>query len=155
MIDLSRKKESRHCIECFRCVNPDSKGGVALRIRRPGEEIEEIAHRSPNMAEIWFFFLGTGIALGGFLWLVIPEYQSWRHGFGAWLLEREWWWALKPGPSWLMVVHPDGEKSSIGSISLPSSPLWWGVDDPDKWNTRRHFWNGRMALRPGRGGWDF
>ncbi len=107
MIDLSRKKESRHCIECFRCVNPDSKGGVALRIRRPGEEIEEIAHRSPNMAEIWFFFLGTGIALGGFLWLVIPEYQSWRHGFGAWLLEREWWWALKPGPSWLMVVHPE------------------------------------------------
>lgn len=107
MIDLNRKEESRHCIECFRCVNPDSKGGVSLRLRHPGEEIEDIANRNPNMAEIWFFFLGTGIALGGFLWLVIPEYQSWRHGFGAWLLENEWWWALKSGPSWLMVVQPE------------------------------------------------
>lgn len=107
MIDLPHKEESRHCIECFRCVNPTAKGGLFLRLRRPGEEIEEIRNHHPNLAEIWFFFLGTGIALGGFLWLVLPQYQLWRQQFGAWLIDREWWWALESGPSWLMVVEPE------------------------------------------------
>ncbi|MBF0324122.1 hypothetical protein [Magnetospirillum moscoviense] len=69
MIDLPRKQESRHCIQCLRCVNPQARGALEIRLRSPGTEIERIAHHHPNIAEVWFLFLGTGVALGGFLWL--------------------------------------------------------------------------------------
>ncbi|MBT7498648.1 MAG: 4Fe-4S binding protein [Candidatus Thioglobus sp.] len=107
MIDLPHKEESRHCIECFRCVNPQAKGGLYMRLRHPGEEIEKIRSHNPGLAEIWFFFLGTGIALGGFLWLVLPQFQIWRQQIGAWMVNKEWWWVLESGPSWLMVVEPE------------------------------------------------
>lgn len=29
MIDLLHKSETRHCIDCFRCVNPGAKGSVS------------------------------------------------------------------------------------------------------------------------------
>jgi polyferredoxin len=82
MIDISRKEESRHCIECFRCVNPEAKGGLELHARIPGEEIKNIRRHNPNMSEIWFLFLGSGIALGGFLWLVLPQYPLLRQQVG-------------------------------------------------------------------------
>lgn len=107
MIDLDRKQESRHCIECFRCVNPPAKGGLYLRLRRPGREIERIRGHNPNMAEVWFLFLGTGAAVGGFLWLVLPLYQSLRQAVGEWLIGHGWLWIGAPGPAWLMVVQPE------------------------------------------------
>lgn len=107
MIDINRKEESRHCIECFRCVNPEAKGGLRLDIRKPGKEIEEIRLHNPNLAEVWFFFLGTGAALGGFLWLVLPQYQVWRQAIGSWFIDREQFWIGESGPWWLMSVHPD------------------------------------------------
>jgi len=107
MIDISAKEESRHCIECFRCVNPKSKGGLTLRLRRPGEEVENIKAHNPNKAEVWFFFLGTGSALGGFLWLVLPLYQSLRMQLGEWFIGNEWYWIGDSGPWWLMSVHPE------------------------------------------------
>ncbi|CAH2601565.1 4Fe-4S binding protein [Rhodovastum atsumiense] len=107
MIDLPHKAESRHCISCFRCVNPDARGGVSLRLRRPGEEIEAIRDHHPNPTEVWFLFLDTGVALGGFLWLVLPAYQDARQAFGEWAIEHGWAWITAIGPSWLMSVHPD------------------------------------------------
>jgi len=107
MIDLTRKEESRHCIECFRCVNPQAKGGVAFQFRPPGREVEEIRHRNPNKSEIWFFFLGTGVAIGGFLWLILPHYQDMRMAIATWFIENEMYWIGDPGPSWLMSVHPE------------------------------------------------
>jgi polyferredoxin len=107
MIDINRKEESRHCIECFRCVTPGSKHGLLLRLRRPGEEIEEIRRHHPNRAEIWFLFLGTGVAVGGFLWLVLPMYQDLRQAIGEWFIGQGWYWIGYPGPSWLMAVHPE------------------------------------------------
>ncbi|GAB4355787.1 MAG: 4Fe-4S binding protein [Gammaproteobacteria bacterium] len=108
MIDVARKEESRHCIECFRCVHPGAeKGGLFLRLRRPGEEIEQIRTHNPNPYEVAFLFLGTGMAMGGFLWLVLPQYQALRRWLGEWLVEREWYGMLHPGPSWLMAVHPE------------------------------------------------
>ncbi len=107
MIDLNSKDESRHCIECFRCVNPKAKGGLSLKLRMPGAEIENISKSNPNMAEIAFFFLGIGVALGGFLWLVLPEYQALRQAFGTWLVNNEYFSMLEPGPNWLMVVYPE------------------------------------------------
>ena len=107
MIDIMHKEESRHCIECFRCVHPKSKKGIRLRLRKPGEEIEQILTHNPNIFEVWFFFLGTGIALGGFLWLILPEFQVFRQVLGEWFIENGWYWVGESGPAWLMSVHPE------------------------------------------------
>lgn len=106
MIDLPRKCESRHCIECFRCVQPKAAGSVRLDLRRPGEEIEQIRDHRANPAEAWFLFLDTGVALGGFLWLVLPQYQAMRQAFGVWAVRNHLDWITSVGPSWLMSVHP-------------------------------------------------
>ncbi len=106
MIDIKRKQESRHCIECFRCIQPQARGGLFLRLRRPGEEIEKIRSHNANPFEVAFMFLGTGIALGGFLWLVLPQYQQLRRQFGEWALRQGWYWIGDSGPAWLMSVHP-------------------------------------------------
>jgi polyferredoxin len=106
MIDLARKTESRHCIECFRCVNPTAKGGVHVVLRRPGTEIETIRDHHANPVEVWFLFLGTGVALGGFLWLVLPQFQDLRQFLGEWSINQGWTWMTEAGPAWLMSVHP-------------------------------------------------
>jgi len=107
MIDLKRKTETRHCIECFRCVSPPAQGGLFLRLRRPGEEIEQIARRNPNLSEILFLFLGGGVALGGFLWGVLPLFNRLRDTLGEWAIDHDLMWLLDSGPSWLMSVHPE------------------------------------------------
>jgi len=107
MIDLAHKHESRHCIECLRCVNPEASGGVHLRLRAPGSEIAAIRRANPNGWEVGFLFLAVGIALGGFLWLVLPQYQDWRQALGESALDLGWTGLLDHGPSWLMSVHPD------------------------------------------------
>ena len=107
MIDIPRKEESRHCIECFRCVNPRARGGLFLKLRRPGEEIEQIRSHNPNPYEVWFLFLGTGVSLGGFLWLVLPSYWELREAVAEWFFAHGWFWIGESGPSWLMSVHPE------------------------------------------------
>lgn len=108
MIDVAHKTESRHCIECFRCVHPGAKkGGLYLRLRAPGEEIEQIREHNANPYEVWFLFLGTGMAVGGFLWLVLPQFQVFRQRIGEWFVEQGWFGLLEPGPWWLMSVHPE------------------------------------------------
>ena len=106
MIDLPRKTESRHCIACFRCVNPQARGGIAMTLRRPGAEIEGIRDHHANPAEVWFLFLDTGLALGGFLWLVLPVFQTVRQALGEWAIDHRWSWLTEPGPAWLMSEHP-------------------------------------------------
>lgn len=110
MIDLNRKAESRHCIECFRCVHPEAKGGLKLIARWPGTEVAQIRKYNPNAAEIWFLFLATGLSIGGFLWLVLPQYDRVRQLVGAWAIDRGWYWIGTAGPSWLMSVHPAGRE---------------------------------------------
>jgi hypothetical protein len=107
MISINHKQESRHCIQCFRCVKPTSKGGLFVKLRRFGEEIIQIREHSPSLGEVWFIFLSTGISLGGFLWLILPSYQSLRQTIGEWLIEQGWLWIGNSGPGWLMSVHPE------------------------------------------------
>ncbi len=107
MIDIPRKEESRHCIECFRCVQPQARGGLFLRLRKPGEEIENIHRHHANPWEVGFLFMGTGIALGGFLWLVLPQYQWLRQKAGEWFIDHNQFWIGDAGPWWLMSVHPE------------------------------------------------
>ncbi|MGE5268137.1 MAG: 4Fe-4S binding protein [Thiohalocapsa sp.] len=110
MIDLRHKTESRHCIMCARCVAPERPGGLALRLRAPGDEIAHIAEHHPAISEVWFLFLGSGIALGGFLWLVLPQYQALRQALAVWAIGNGHLWLGEPGPSWLMVVHPEARE---------------------------------------------
>ncbi len=106
MIHIARKTESRHCIECMRCVQPTARGGLAVVLRPPGQEVAQIRHHNPNATEVWFLFLASGLALGGFLWLVLPQYDTWRQALGEWAIGRGWDWIAMPGPWWLMSVHP-------------------------------------------------
>ena len=106
MVDINHKAESRHCIQCFRCVKPTSPGGLFLRFRPAGEEIANIREYNPNWAEIWFMFMATGIALGGFLWLILPQYQTIRQYVGDWFINHGWYWVGNVGPAWLMSVNP-------------------------------------------------
>jgi 4Fe-4S binding domain len=110
MIDLNRKEESRHCIECFRCVHPEAKGGLKLMARWPGTEVAQIRRFNPNAAEIWFLFLATGVSIGGFLWLVLPQYDRLRQQAGIWAIGHGWDWIGAAGPWWLMSVHPAGRE---------------------------------------------
>jgi len=107
MIAINHKQESRHCIQCFRCVKPSSQGGLFIKLRQWGEEIIQIRAHNPNLAEVLFIFSGTGIALGGFLWLILPEYTLWRDHIGTWFINQGWYWIGLSGPSWLMSVHPE------------------------------------------------
>lgn len=109
-IDINRKHESRHCIECLRCVNPDARGGLAIELRKPGSEAANIRDHHPHPSDIWFLFLGTGTAIGGFLWLALPQYQTLRQALAAWAIDHGWYWIGSPGPSWLMSVHPAGRE---------------------------------------------
>lgn len=106
MIDLRHKTESRHCIECFRCVSPKARGGLFVRLRAPGEEVANIRDHHPNLSEVLFVFMGTGASLGGFLWLALDSYQHLRQALGAFVIDRGWYWLGEPGPVWLMSVYP-------------------------------------------------
>ncbi len=110
MIDLKHKTESRHCVMCMRCVQPERRGGLALRLRAPGAEVADIQNHHPSASEVCFLLLGTGVSLGGFLWLVLPQYQWLRQTFGVWAIDHGWNWIGMPGPSWLMVVHPEARE---------------------------------------------
>ncbi len=106
MIDINRKTESRHCVMCMRCVHPGRRGGLALQLRTPGAEVAAIDGHHPSASEFWFLLLGTGVALGAFLWLVAPQYQDLRQALGVWAIDHGWNWIGEPGPGWLMVVQP-------------------------------------------------
>ncbi|HET8701273.1 MAG TPA: 4Fe-4S binding protein, partial [Nitrococcus sp.] len=110
MIDINRKTESRHCVMCMRCVQPGRQGGLTLRLRAPGAEVAAIDRHHPAASEFWFLLLGTGVSLGGFLWLVLPEYQWLRQAIGVWAIDHGWYWIGQPGPQWLMVVHPEARE---------------------------------------------
>eukprot|EP00003_Mantamonas_plastica_P026321 TRINITY_DN5348_c0_g3_i1.p1 TRINITY_DN5348_c0_g3~~TRINITY_DN5348_c0_g3_i1.p1 ORF type:complete len:478 (-),score=-22.67 TRINITY_DN5348_c0_g3_i1:61-1494(-) len=106
-IDLPRKRAARHCIECLRCILPGHTAGLAVSFRRPGRELETIRDHLPDGWEVLFVFLGAGVALGGFLWLVLPFYDSWRQAVGTWFIDQGQYWIGDPGPGWLMSVHPE------------------------------------------------
>lgn len=108
LIEPRHKTESRHCIVCFRCVNPHIRERMVMTIRPPGREVARIHQFNPNLFETLFLFLGTGIALGGFLWLALPAFQDFRAVIGEWFFRREMYWVGESGPAWLMSVHPEG-----------------------------------------------
>ena len=155
MIDLRRKTESRHCVMCARCVSPQKSGGLALRLRTPGAEIAEIGRHHPAASEVWFLFLGTGVSLGGFLWLVLPQYQSAAHGAGELGDRQRVHMARRAG-----TVLADGRASrGARGLRLARLPADYRVDDRDHAGAGRRAGGAARGRRLGcgkvRGGGEF
>jgi hypothetical protein len=113
-INTANKVASSNCIECFRCVDPETSHSLHLRIRRPGLEIEEIKKREPSLWEVVFLFLATGLALGAFHWQVNPVYIQYKQAVGGFLLNRGLGEFIgKNGPWWLMVNYPQAGETFI------------------------------------------
>ncbi|OGP31333.1 MAG: hypothetical protein A2073_07505 [Deltaproteobacteria bacterium GWC2_42_11] len=107
-INTSTKVASSNCIECFRCVNPETSASLHLKIRHPGLEIEEIKNREPNIWEPIFLFLATGLALGAFHWQASRFYIQYKQALGDFLLNMGLGDFIgRSGPWWLMVNYPD------------------------------------------------
>jgi len=134
-INLHTKVASRHCIECLRCVNPGTPGTLRINLRRPGKEIEEIRGREPDIYEVSFLFLATGLALGGFHWLVNPFYVKFKMAIGTLLLDMGLGGFIgKSGPWWVMVNYPERgdvfnwlDFISVASFMLSSMLLFGGI----------------------------
>lgn len=107
-IGLSNKTSSRHCIECFRCAQSDSKVRLSLGFRHPGKEIEGIAASAPSIHEVLFLFAATGLALGGFYWQISPLYLKYRQALGVFFTDLGLGGAIgSSGPWWLMANYPE------------------------------------------------
>ena len=107
-INTANKVASSNCIECFRCVNPETSHSLHLRIRHPGLEIEEIKKREPSLWEVVFLFSATGLALGAFHWQVNPVYMHYKQVLGSFLLSLGLVDFIgKSGPWWIMVNYPE------------------------------------------------
>src|SRR3990172_11468492 len=107
-INTATKVASSNCIECFRCVSPDTSASLHLKIRHPGLEIEEIKNREPNIWEPIFLFLATGLALGAFHWQASRFYIQYKQALGDFLLNMGLGdFICRNGPWWLMVNYPD------------------------------------------------
>ena len=134
-INLHTKVASRHCIECLRCVNPETPGTLRINLRRPGKEIEEIRGREPDIYEVIFLFLATGLALGGFHWLVNPFYIKFKMAVGTLLLNMGLGEFIgRSGPWWVMVNYPERgdvfnwlDFISVASFMLSSMLLFGGI----------------------------
>lgn len=106
-INTANKVASSNCIECFRCVNPETSHSLHLSIRHPGLEIEEIKKREPSLWEVVFLFLVTGLALGAFHWQANPIFIKYKQAVGAFLLNIGLGDFIgKSGPWWIMVNYP-------------------------------------------------
>ncbi|MEK7851527.1 MAG: 4Fe-4S binding protein, partial [Deltaproteobacteria bacterium] len=134
-INLHTKVASRHCIECMRCVNPGTPGTLRINLRRPGKEIEEIRGKKPDIYEVIFLFLATGLALGGFHWLVNPFYVKFKTAIGGLLIDMGFGEFIgKSGPWWVMVNYPERgdvfnwlDFISVASFMLSSMLLFGGI----------------------------
>lgn len=134
-INLSTKLSARHCIECMRCVNPGTPGSLHLKLRMPGHEIEEVSKREPDIYEVIFLFLATGLALGGFHWLVNPFYLKFKGFIGVKILDTGLGEFIgRSAPWWVMVNYPERgdilawiDFVSISSFMLSSMLLIGGI----------------------------
>ena len=107
-VNTATKTSSANCIECFRCVNPEERGTLRVRLRRLGREVEEIERREPNLWEVLFLFSATGLALGAFYWQISPLYIRLKHALGDIFMDLGLLHVVgSSGPRWLMVNYPE------------------------------------------------
>lgn len=99
--NLPYKVSTNNCITCGKCVTTQHKAGLGTYLRSPGSELTNILERDPNWSEIAFILLAPGLSAGGFLWLILHQYQLFREYVANFLINHNMMWAFDPAP-WLL-----------------------------------------------------
>lgn len=103
--NLPYKVSNNNCIACGRCTfkqaNKQAKAGMGVYLRKPGAEVESILRSNPSWTEVIFILLSPGLSAGGFLWLILHQYQLWRDWVGGWALNLQWMWMFDSA-NWLI-----------------------------------------------------
>ena len=99
--NLPYKTSTNNCIACGACAYGKKKGGMGIYRRKPGEEILDILNRHPNWSEVIFILFSPGLSAGGFLWLILHQYQQYRDAIGGWFLDKNIMWIFNRAPAWL------------------------------------------------------
>ena len=98
---LPYKVSNNNCIACGRCTfkaqylkNKQKKSGVGVYLRKPGAELEQVMNKNPSFYEILFILISPGLSAGGFLWLILNQYNNFRDSIGAWALNNNFMWVF-------------------------------------------------------------
>lgn len=87
--NLPYKNDTSNCIACGKCTFARQKAGLGLYKRSPNQELLNIEKSKPNLYEIIFIYLCPGLSAGGFLWTILPNYNSFREKIGTYFLTHQ------------------------------------------------------------------
>ncbi|ODN43946.1 hypothetical protein BGC07_14950 [Piscirickettsia litoralis] len=99
--NLRYKTDTSNCISCGQCAYGKEKAGLGLYKRKAGTEVNNILNSQPNWSEIVFILFSPGLAAGGFLWLILNQYEQYRQMIGTWFINHNSFWIFNPAVSWL------------------------------------------------------
>ncbi|WP_440682347.1 4Fe-4S binding protein [Cysteiniphilum halobium] len=99
--NLPYKVSTNNCITCGACAYGKKKSGLGIYWRQPGSEANNILKHHPNWYEVLFILLSPGISAGGFLWLILHQYQQLRNVVGDWFLDKNYLWIFNHAPVWI------------------------------------------------------
>lgn len=114
--NLPYKVSNNNCIACGRCTFKQNKSGMGVYRRQAGEEVKHIMHCNPSWTEVIFILTSPGLSAGGFLWLILNQYQVVRNAIGAWALNHEWMFMFQPA-HWLIASHSWNQQFNILDVT--------------------------------------
>ena len=99
--NLPYKTSTNNCIACGACAYGKKKAGMGIYRRKLGEEALDILNRRPNWSEVIFVLFSPGLSAGGFLWLILHQYQQYRDAVGGWFMDQNFMWVFNRAPAWI------------------------------------------------------
>ncbi|MED7820100.1 MULTISPECIES: 4Fe-4S binding protein [unclassified Francisella] len=99
--NLPYKVSTNNCITCGKCISTQQKAGLGTYFRFPGAELTNVLDRDPNWSEVAFVLLAPGLAAGGFLWLILHQYQLFRDYIATFLIDHNIMWPFNSAP-WIL-----------------------------------------------------
>jgi hypothetical protein len=104
LIDVRRMQSASACHMCGRCAG--ERNAVTLAARPPGAELLCAEPAPGRRWEVVLLVFGLlGVALGAFQWSASPWFVAAKQSAAAWLVERDWMWALESGAPWWLLTH--------------------------------------------------
>lgn len=125
--NLPFKKTSNNCIACGRCTFKNSKSGMGVYLRKPGAEALQIQSNGPIWSEIIFILLCPGVCAGGFLWLILNQYQQFRNTVGMWAINHNWQWIFSQAPSAISSQNWHQHFNYLDIICITSYMLFYSI----------------------------